>query len=159
MCRELNAIGLPNPVFDNNTFILKTTICSAAYEKLPIGQPKVTDSGEKLLIEHAKVTDSGEKLPIGEETVTDLLQKLPFDDYKNACQKLGYSETSIEKLNRVYDLIEVNQVFGSLYIMKELRCSERASRNLLAKLREMNVVVAVKGKGKGKYRFKYKTEM
>jgi len=43
MCRELNAIGLPDPVFDNNTFILKTTICSAAYEKLPIGQTKVTD--------------------------------------------------------------------------------------------------------------------
>ena len=159
MCRELNAIGLPDPVFDNNTFILKTTICSAAYEKLPIGQLKVTDSEKKLPIGQPKVTDSGEKLPIGEEKVADSLQKLPFDDYKNACQKLGYSATSIENLNRVYDLIEVNQVFGSLYIMKELRCSERTSRNLLAKLREMNVVVAVKGKGKGRYRFKYKSEM
>ena len=41
MCRELNAIGLPDPVFDNNTFILKTTICSAAYEKLPIQKKEV----------------------------------------------------------------------------------------------------------------------
>lgn len=130
MCRELNAIGLPDPVFDNNTFILKTTICSAAYEKLPIGQTKVTDSGEKLVIEHAKVTDSGEKLPIGEETVTDLLQKLPFDDYKNACLKLGYSETSIEKLNRVYDLIEINQVVGSLYIMKRRAHNESKTCNM-----------------------------
>ena len=69
MCRELNAIGLPNPVFDNNTFILKTTICSAAYEKLPIGEEKVTDS----------------------------LQRLPFDDYKNACRKLGYPASSITR--------------------------------------------------------------
>ena len=83
MCRELNAIGLPNPVFDNNTFILKTTICSAAYEKLRIGQPEVTDSEEKL--------------PIGEEKVTDSLQRLPFDDYKNACRKLGYPACSITR--------------------------------------------------------------
>ena len=36
MCKELEAIGLPDPVFDNNTFILKTTIMSSSYQKLPI---------------------------------------------------------------------------------------------------------------------------
>lgn len=74
MCRELNAIGLPDPVFDNNTFILKTTICSAAYEKLTIGQTKVTDSGEKLLIEHAKVTDSEEDIIIDMVSYTKILR-------------------------------------------------------------------------------------
>ena len=34
MCKELEAIGLPDPVFDNNTFILKTTIMSSSYQKL-----------------------------------------------------------------------------------------------------------------------------
>ena len=82
MCRELNAIGLPDPVFDNNTFILKTTICSAAYEKLPIGQPKVTDSEEKLPIGQPKVTDSGEKLPIGQPKVTDSGEKLLIEHAK-----------------------------------------------------------------------------
>ena len=79
MCRELNAIGLPDPVFDNNTFILKTTICSAAYEKLPIGQTKVTDSEEKLPIGQTKVTDSGEKLPIGHAKVTDSEEDIIID--------------------------------------------------------------------------------
>ena len=32
MCRELEAIGLPDPVFNNNTFILKTTIMSASFK-------------------------------------------------------------------------------------------------------------------------------
>ena len=76
MCRELNAIGLPDPVFDNNTFILKTTICSAAYEKLPIGQPKVTDSGEKLPIGQTKVTDSGEKLLIQKRITMDVTKTI-----------------------------------------------------------------------------------
>lgn len=39
MCRELEAAGLPDPVFNNDTFILKTTVRSSAYQKLPI-QPK-----------------------------------------------------------------------------------------------------------------------
>lgn len=33
MCRELEAVGLPNPVFNNDYFILKTTVMSSAYEK------------------------------------------------------------------------------------------------------------------------------
>ena len=43
-------------------------------EKLPIGQPKVTDSGEKLLIEHAKVTDSEEDIIIDMVSYTKILR-------------------------------------------------------------------------------------
>lgn len=35
MCRELEAVGLPAPSFNNSTFILKTTVMSATYEKEP----------------------------------------------------------------------------------------------------------------------------
>lgn len=31
MCKELEAIGLPDLVFNNNTFILKMTILSASF--------------------------------------------------------------------------------------------------------------------------------
>ena len=150
MCRELNAIGLPDLVFDNNTFILKTTICSAAYEKLPIGQPKVTDSGEKLLIEHAKVTDIEGKTNIAMISYTEVLR---------VCAEKNYSQPTINNIKKLYEDIELNQIFNVNYISKILSCSTSTARKLIAKLRDMGVVVPVKGKGKGQYRFKYKTEM
>ena len=44
MCRELEAVGLPDPIFNSNTFILKTTIMSAAYEKSAVQTEKVGGS-------------------------------------------------------------------------------------------------------------------
>lgn len=49
MCKELEAIGLPYPDFNNKTFILKTTVMSASYSKLPIETTKVADS-DKITI-------------------------------------------------------------------------------------------------------------
>lgn len=164
MCRELNALGLPDPVFDNNTFILKTIIRSAAYEKLAIEQVKVTDSGEKLPNEHAKVTDSGEKLLIEHAKVTDIEGKtniamISYTEVLRVCAEKNYSQPTINNIKKLYEDIELNQIFNVNYISKILSCSTSTARKLIAKLRDMGVVVPVKGKGKGQYRFKYKTEM
>ena len=277
MCRELAAIGLPAPVFNNSTFILKTIVKSSSYkmlstenqenaemderysdkainiseaeEKRPIKEPKVTDSGAKLQkvsesdenrplketqvsesdkklpikeakvtvkdekcpIEDSKVSDSGEKLPIKEPVasksseklpikesmvsgsfeklpikeadatesskklpikesmVSELAEKLPIkisiESYTQAYRNKNYNNPTIQNLKVIYDDIEVNQVFGSTYLMKILECSERTARTLMGKLKEMDVVVAVIGKGRGKgqgkgiYRFKYESEV
>lgn len=145
MCRELEAIGLPDPVFNNSTFILKTTVMSAAFEMLPNQRVKVADSPEMLPIDGLKATDS--------------LEKLPIDDFMALCQENKYNTPTLNNLHQLYDLIDVNQIFGAIYISKELNCSERTGRNLLAKLREIGAVIPVKGKGKGMYRLKYKNEM
>ena len=164
MCRELNAIGLPDPVFDNNTFILKTIICSAAYEKLPIGQTKVTDSGEKLPIGQPKVTDSGEKLLIEHAKVTDseediIIDMVSYTKILRLCTEMNYNQPTINNIKQLYEDIELNQIFNVSYISKVLSCSTSTARKLIAKLRDMDVVVPVRGKGKGQYRFKYKSEM
>ena len=229
MCRELAAIGLPAPVFTNSTFILKTILKSSSYkmlptenqenaekdekysdkarcvavseEKLPIKEPKVTDSGaklqkvseldenrplketpvsesdKKLPIKEAKVTVKDEKCPIEAQKVTDSDEKCPIEDskvsdsrkhvpvklsiesYTKAYLGKGYNVPTVHNLKAIYDDIELNQVFGSVYLMKILECSDRAARRLLAKLREMDVVIAVTGRGKGIYRFKYESEV
>ena len=33
MCRELEAVGLPDPTFNNDNFILRTTVRSSAFGK------------------------------------------------------------------------------------------------------------------------------
>lgn len=155
MCKELEAAGLPDPVFDNNTFILKTTIMSSAYEKLPIEDIKPADLGEKSAVNVGKVADSAqtannhtERLPI----------KMPFEIFVKRYEEHAYNEPTIISLQQIYEGIDVNQIFGSAYLVKILECSDRTARNLMAKLREMDVIVPVTGKGKGMYRFKYDNE-
>lgn len=170
MCKELEAIGLPDPVFNNNTFILKTTIMSASYQKLPIDVSKVADSDQKLPIDAAKVADPSQKLPIDVSKVADSIRngnvedqnlplKLTIESFTQMYSDKRYNEPTIMYLRNLYDQIELNQVFGSSYIMKILDCSERTARNLLTKLKDMGAVVPVTGKGKGLYRFKYTVEI
>lgn len=157
MCRELEAIGLPDPCFNNDTFILKATVKSAAFDhestqNVPIGAVKVADPTENMPIDTEKVADSTARHdPIS--------QKLPFESFEAAYQQRGYNEPTIQNLNRLFDEIAANQVFSSTYLVKSLGCAERTARNIMKKLREMDVVVPVSGKGKGMYRLKYDSEI
>lgn len=56
-------------------------------------------------------------------------------------------------------MIETNQIFGAPEVKDILKCSVSSSKDIMKKLRDMEVVVTVKGKGKGKYRFAYDTEI
>lgn len=165
MCRELEAIGLPVPLFNNNTFILKTTVMSATWQKRPIQTGKPADSAENLPIRTAKPAVSGRKWPIQTAKVADSgeianpgrpdkLEKISATAYTQAYMAKGYKGTTIQYLKEIYNQLEPNQVFGSAYLVKILECPNRIARRLLAKLREMDVVVAVTGKGKGMYRLK-----
>ena len=145
MCLELEALGLPDPVFHSDTFILKTIIEGYSSEKLPIG-------GEK-------VADSHEKLPIGDEKVADSHEKLPIGFFIYLCEGGRLGDTTKDNLIKVYHEVSSRQVFGSSYIEKVLSCSTRTARNLMSKLRDIGAVVPVFGKGKGMYRFKFESEI
>ncbi|SEI63013.1 ATP-dependent DNA helicase RecG [Lachnospiraceae bacterium A10] len=161
MCKELEAIGLPDPVFNNNTFILKTTVLSSSYQKLPIETAKVADSNQNLPIDTTKVADSNQNLPVDEEKAADSNQpiKLSREIFMQAYSNKEYNEPTIVNLCEIFDNVECNQVFGSAYVVKILGCSERTARNLISKLKDMEVIIALTGKGKGMYRFKYSTEI
>ena len=161
MCKELEAIGLPDPVFNSSTFILKAMVMSSAFvkERLSIDAQKIADSDNNLPIDGSKVADLQENLPIDGSKAADAQEKLSISFYKSAYEMFRYNEPTINYLNQLYYLIDANQVFGSAYISKILSCSERTGRNLISKLKEMEVIVAVKGKGKGVYRFKYNSEI
>ena len=156
MCKELESVGLPDPVFNNSTFILKTVVMSASAQKLPISTEKVADSAQKLPISMGKVADLNQN---GNIESKKLPLKISIESVKNAYSDKGYNSPTISKLLEIYNQIEANQVFGTAYIVKTLDCSERTARNLLSKLKDMDVIVAVSGKGKGMYRFKYTSEI
>jgi ATP-dependent DNA helicase RecG len=140
-------------------------------EERSIDMEKIVESLEKLPIKEADATESSKKLPIKESMVSESSEKLPIKismgAYTDSYRDKGYSEPIILSLMAIYNDIEVNQVFGSAYFMKILECSESTARRLLAKLKEMNVVIEVagigkgrgKGNGRGIYRFKYESEV
>ena len=75
------------------------------------------------------------------------------------CAIQNYNQATINNINRLYEDIELNQIFNTGYICKLFSCSSSGARKILARLRIIDVIVPVKGKGKGQYRFKYKSEM
>ena len=136
MCRELETVGLPDPIFNSNTFILKATIMSAAYEKSAVQTEKA---------------DGLDKKPA--------ISMIEFSKIAVLCAEMGYSKPTITNIEILYQNVDVNQVFGAAYVRKILSCADSTARSLISKLRDMEVVVSIVGKGKGMYRFKYTSEM
>lgn len=116
----------------------------------------VADLDQKLPIDTAKSTDS---VINGNDELKNLPIKLSEQSFMQMYSNKGYNEPTILNLRNIYNQVEVNQIFGSSYIVKILDCSERTARNLLTKLKEMGAVITVTGKGKGMYRFKYTEEI
>lgn len=80
-------------------------------------------------------------------------QKLAIEVFKSAIQGKNYKEPTPANLMTVYMKIEVNQVFGANEVVEILGCSPSTAREVIKKLKDMKLIVEVKGQGKGKYRF------
>lgn len=85
-------------------------------------------------------------------------KKLAIDILNSAIEKQRYNEPTKTNIILVYNMIETNQIFGAPEVKDILKCSASSSKDIMKKLRDMGVVVTVKGKGKGKYRFAYDKE-
>ena len=68
--------------------------------------------------------------------------------------KNGYKKSLSSNLMLVFTRMANNEVFGVKQIVAALGCTYPTAKRLLGKLRELDVVVAVRGNGKGRYMFK-----
>ena len=55
MCKKLEAIGLPDPVYNNNTFILKTTVLSASFEHESTQNARIGAKNARIEDENARI--------------------------------------------------------------------------------------------------------
>ena len=132
MCNELEQVGLKDPVYHTNAFMLQTVIYNSNAEKVGYLSGKLATESKKLAIDSEKLTLKNIKLAIDSQT---------------------YNEPTKKNILKVYEEIETNQIFGAPEIERILKCSTSTSKNVMKKLREIGVVEEVKGKGKGKYTF------
>lgn len=112
-------------------------------EKYGLKEPLFEEFGNGFKVTmFRKVSDSKSK------TSAIQPQKLSIEVFKLAIQGTNYKEATPTNLMLVYEAIEMNQVFGASKIMNILDCSSSTAREMIKKLKDMKVVVEVKGQGK-----------
>ena len=162
MYRELENAGLATPVFRMNAFMMQTTIYNAEgsnakinAQKLALESPNAKIDAQKLAFESPNDKIDAPKLTVKERADHLNVKKINIDTLRNQIIIKGYQQPTEEKLLRIYAVMEVNRVFSTKDVMQELSCPDSTARSIMKKLRDLDVLVAVKGMGKGKYRFKY----
>ena len=148
MCNELEQVGLKDPDYHTNAFMLQAVIYNSKVGKTIV--EKTADSLKKLAVAVNKSLIDYQKPAIGEGKSAIDDKKSVVDRIKSAIEQQKYNEPSKANILKVYDEIEKNQILGTKEI---LDCSPSTARAVMTKLRDMKVVKAVNGKGKGKYVF------
>lgn len=131
MCKELENVGLKNPVYYINAFMLQAIIYNDA-SSVAIGEKKVAIDREKVAISEQKITK---------------------EYFESLLLERNYSKITRQNLFKIYEQIETNQIFGTSEVAKILGFSSAGARKVLTKLIAAKALITVKGKGKGKYRF------
>lgn len=132
MCNELEQVGLKDPIYHTNAFMLQAVIYNSNAEKVGYLSEKLAAESKKLAIDS---------------------EKLSFQNIKLAIDSQTYNKPTKKSILKIYEEIETNQIFGAPEIERVLQCSTSTAKNVMKKLREIGVVEEVKGKGKGKYTF------
>ncbi len=143
MCDELESVGLEAPRYYTNAFMLQAII----FNKNAFLEEKIAIGDEKLDVEVKKLAIEGEKIAIESE-------KLAIEKIMLYIQQKNYSEPTKLNIIKIYNEMDVNQVFGSKEIEQLLGCHNSTARLILGKLKDIDVVKVVMGKGKGRYIFK-----
>ena len=128
MCRELEAIGLPDPVFNNSTFILKTTVMSADRDQRIAENARIETSIPWIDAKNARI-----------EHIKSLRAK-----------GMMTAITSSAIISVLEDLRE-NQVIGTQDVQKILDCKETKALRIITEMKKAGIIVAVTGQGKGRY--------
>ncbi len=115
-------------------------------------------SSRKLAIEDEKPDSESEKLAIGDEKTSSEHKKVAIEKIYELCKEQNYNRPTLETILKVYENTDVDVVVSAPDVQRITQCSVSTSKNIMNKLKKIDVLVVVTGQGKGKYRFKYDYE-
>ena len=125
MCRELGAAGLPGPVFDNSSFILKTIVMSASFTA------KTTVSAS-VPSENASIHEK--------DALIELLHRRKDEGI--------VSRKDAADAVLVIENTDIMQVITTKEIMKTLSCRTTKARMVLKMMETQGLIKAIQGKGR-----------
>ena len=155
MCKELESIGLPAPVFNNSTFILKTMVRSAIY-KIRQNNAKIRQNNAPIRGENASIRPNNASIRPNNASI--YADGVLSDKKKLLTEKLNRMEVSgkisikyATEAKAVITGTDILQVITYKDVMVILSCQTTKARLILKKMEENDLIRAVQGKGKGKY--------
>lgn len=122
MCRELEAIGLPDPYFDNSTFILKTTVKSASFESKTMNYASIRQENALIQQDDASIQQNDASIQDKNALIAKLHQLVM------RCDITVKEAYDIEVIISNMDII---QVITSVEVMKIIACKTTKDRSLL----------------------------
>lgn len=141
MFDEMRAIGLPEPVFHRNNFMLQTTIRNN--EVIKFSKDLQCENVKKVLIQ-------GEKVHIEEEKVPVQSEKIPVEQLEKFLLSKSISGVMKNSIIKLYSSFEENRVFSRKDISEILNCTERNANKIMTAMKSLNLLIPITGKGKGK---------
>ena len=177
MCKELEAIGLPDPVYNNNTFILKTTVLSASFEHESTQNARIGEENASIQAKNARIEDENARIGdknarietenarignknarIGEENARIETQNIwnrvknDWIQYVRALKEKGLmTNITAEAIIAVLEDIRENQVIRTKDIQKILDCKDTKALRIITEMKNNKIIVEIAGQGKGKY--------
>lgn len=142
MCKELEAIGLPDPEFDNSTFILKTTVNSSSYKDQSMHNAGIDDENARFESKNARFE---------EPNPWEMAKNARIEFVENMRNNGKMTAITSSSILAVLEDLSENQVIGSQDVQKTLNCKETKALRIISEMKKTGIIVAVTGKGKGKY--------
>lgn len=90
---------------------------------------------------------------------TDINSKLYKSTLENLLESQSFSENVRKDIMKIYENVETNQVVVNRELHDILKKSESTVIKLKKIMKELDILVEVRGKGRGKYRFKNESEI
>ena len=125
MCKELEAVGLQDPEYRLNAFMLQTTIRNST----------LTDKKPRFGEENHGLVDKKPLFQVIDDAV---------------CNKI-LTPTISENVKEVVEAFDMNQIFGRKEVKKELGYGDYKAGKAIEAMQVLNIAIPVEGKGKGKY--------
>ena len=142
MCKELEAIGLTDPVFNNNTFILKTMVMSADRDLRKTENARIDPKNARIDLENARI----------EALNPWITAKNTWIEYIKNLHKSGMmTAITSDAIISVLEDIRENQVIGTQDVQKILDCKESKALRIINEMKKANIIIVVTGQGKGRY--------
>lgn len=149
MCKELEAIGLPDPVYNNNTFILKTMVLSASFEHESTQNARIGEENARIEAKNARIEEKNVRI---EDQNHWNRAKNDWIKYIKDLRKRGLmTGITSEAIITVLEDIRENQVIRTKDVQKILDCKDTKALRIITEMKNNKIIVEIAGQGKGKY--------
>ena len=149
MCKELEAIGLPDPVYNNNTFILKTMVLSASFEHESTQNARIGEENARIEAKNARIEEKNVRI---EDQNHWNRTKNDWIKYIKDLRKRGLmTGITSEAIITVLEDIRENQVIRTKDVQKILDCKDTKALRIITEMKNNKIIVEIAGQGKGKY--------